>query len=137
MARATAGTLELPAGVDPALTVPRPDVEQLIHRTIKPLGGTVVWAYASADGQPSGWVSEASVQVDVRSTSKALAYQRADMVRRAVCSLPLAAWPEGQVNRVDVIVGPFWLPDQSGAPRYVARYRVVFHPARLNGGRDE
>jgi hypothetical protein len=124
--------LELPEGADPALARPRPDIDQHIHAVIKPAGGTTVWTYALVDRQPPGWLTEASVQVDVRSTGKAMAFTRADMVRRAICSLPLVPWPEGVVNRVDVIDGPFWLPDQTGAPRYVARYRVVFHPARLS-----
>jgi hypothetical protein len=130
------GEIDWPAGLDPAQAIPRPDLERRIHEMIRPLGGTQVWAYAMVDLDPPGWLVAASVQVDVRASSKPQAWRRADTARRAVMSLPLAAWPEGVVNRVDVVDGPFWLPDPNGAPRYVARYRVVFHP-RTAAGMEE
>lgn len=125
---APSGVIELPAGADPAMATPRPDIERAVYEILKPLGGVQVWAYALVDLGPSGFPCAASMQVDIRASSKALAWQRADAARRAVCTLPLARWPEGVVSRADVIDGPFWFPDNNGAPRYVARYRVVFRP---------
>jgi hypothetical protein len=127
------GVIVLPRGADPAQAVARPDLEMWLRETLRPLGGTQVWAYASVDLDPPGWLVAESLQVDVRASSKERARARADMARRAICSLPLAGWPDGVVNRADVIDGPFWLPD-SGAPRYVARYRVVYHPRIGLGG---
>jgi hypothetical protein len=122
------GEVALPAGADPALVVPRPNVEEHVHSILRPLGGIQVWAYAVQDLDPAGWLVAASIQVDVRASSATASYRRADQARRVVCSLPLFPWAEGQVNRVDVVDGPFWLPDPDGRPRYVARYRLVFHP---------
>jgi hypothetical protein len=117
--------------VDPVLSIPRPDVEFHVHQAIKPLGGTTTWAYAVIDLEPPGWLTSASIQVDVRASSMREAFTRADAARRIIHSLPTQPWADGQVNRVDTIDGPFWMPEATGAPRYVARYRVIFHPARL------
>jgi hypothetical protein len=119
--------IELPEGADPAFLTPRPDIEAAVYQVLSSLGGIQVWAYAMTDLDQQGLRCAASLQVDVRASSKAAAWQRADTARRAVCSLPLANWPEGVVNDARVIDGPFWFPD-GGAPRYVARYRVTFRP---------
>jgi hypothetical protein len=123
------GVLALPPGADPALLVPRPDIEHWVYRLLKPIGQFQVWTYAVVDLDPSGWAAAASLQLDVFASEKGVAYRLADAARRLVCSLPLVTWPEGVVNRVDVVDGPFWFPADTG-PRYVARYRVVFHPPR-------
>jgi len=123
--------LELPAGADPVLDYPAPDVEQLVYETIRPLGGVITWSYTAGRGDPPGWLATVSVQVDIRSHSRGAASARADAARRRICALPWASWPGGVITRVDVIDGPFWLPDETGAPRYVARYAVSAHPARV------
>jgi hypothetical protein len=120
--------LTLPPGVDPVLTYARPDVEWLVEQTVKPLGGVVSWAYTASDDVFPGWLSTVNVQVDVRSHRKTTALERADACRRAICALPWAEWDQGVIVRVDVSEGPFWLPDDNGGPRYVARYAVMSHP---------
>ena len=36
--------LELPAGADPVLGYPAPDVEAAAYEAIKPLGGVITWS---------------------------------------------------------------------------------------------
>jgi hypothetical protein len=131
MASAASRAPALPEGADPALAIERPDIERRVHAVIKPLTGTQVWCYALTEGDPSGWLTVASIQVDIRATGKAIAWRRADHARRLISAMPWAHdWADGVVCAVDTIDGPYWLPDPNGAPRYTARYRVVFHPAR-------
>jgi hypothetical protein len=114
---------------DPVFDYARPDVEALVWATVGPLGGVTSWAYTANDVRtPAGWLSQVSVQVDVRARSKQAAYARADAARRLLMGLPGQAWPGGVVNRVDTVEGPFWLADPTGAPRYVARYDLYVHP---------
>ncbi len=126
--------LALPDGADPVLQYARPDVEQLVYETVRPLGGIVTWADSAGERDLPGWTVRTLVQVDVRAHRKSAASQRADVVRRAVCALPWASWPDGVIVRVDTIEGPFWLPDENGAPRYVARYAVWSHPRPASEG---
>ena len=127
--------LSLPPGVDPVLSYARPDVEQLVYQTVKPLGGVITWAYGAGEGPFDGWQTTLNIQVDVRAHRKSAALARADACRRALCALPWVEWPDGVIVRVDVTEGPYWLPDANGAPRYVARYAVMAHPrpASRNG----
>lgn len=122
--------LPLPPAADPALAVPRPDVEFLVWQTVSPMGGVVSFAFASSDGQPPGWLFTVEVQVDCRASSRKEASDRADMARRAVCALPWAGWPDGVINAVVVTDGPLWMPDPDGAPRYVVRFAITGHPNR-------
>ncbi|MDR1999457.1 MAG: hypothetical protein LBQ06_05895 [Frankiaceae bacterium] len=128
-------TLTLPPGSDPALAYARPDVERIVLDTIKPLGGVVTWSFAAGEGDPPGWLFTMNLQVDIRAHRRAACAARADMARRAICALPWGDQSRGVVNRVDVTEGPFWQPDENGAPRYVARYAITCHPAR-DGGRE-
>lgn len=130
-------TLTIPPAADPALFYAQPDIEYHVYRTIKPLGaGLMVWSLFVMTGDPSAWIFQTWIQVDVRSHSKKAAYERADEARRAICALPWTPWDEGVVARVDVMEGPMWMPDQNNAPRYVARYAIYYHPqrGRLAGG---
>jgi len=122
------GYVELPPGADPALSYERPDIELHALRAVKPLGGVITWCYTAGEGDPPGWIFTANIQVDVRANNRVNAERRADAVRRAICALPARYWDEGVVNRVDVVDGPFWQPDENNAPRYVARFAIVFHP---------
>lgn len=123
--------VELPAGADPVLAYPAPDVEEAAYKAIRPLGGVITWSYTAGHGDPPGWLTTVSIQVDIRAHNRGSASARADAARRVLCALPWAGWPGGVITRVDVIDGPFWLPDESGAPRYVARYAITAHPARV------
>lgn len=123
--------LSLPPGADPALSFARPDVEKIVYDQVKPLGGVITWTYTSGEGQPRGWLFTLNIQVDVRAHNRASALQRADACRRAICALPWSnQWERGVIATVDVTDGPFWLPDDNGAPRYVARYAITCHPHR-------
>jgi hypothetical protein len=122
--------VDLPPGADPVLSYPAPDVEALAYEAIKPLGGVITWSYTASRGDPPGWLTTVSIQVDIRAHNRASASARADAARRLICALPWSGWPGGVINRVDVLEGPFWFPDQ-GAPRYVARYAITAHPARV------
>jgi hypothetical protein len=116
------------ASPDPVLDYARPDVERYVWSSVRDLGGVQTWCYTAAEGELPGWLAVVYVQVDVRAGRKGDAYRRADQVRRALCALPFAYWPDGVVTRVDTTEGPFWMPDDDGAPRYVARYAVTVHP---------
>jgi len=122
--------LTLPYGTDPALTYAQPDIDWHVYQVIKPLGGTVTWSYSGTQGDPRGWIFISQIQVDVRASRKHTARRRADEARRAIQALPWTPWDEGGVSRVDVLAGPFWQPDSTNAPRYVARYAIVYHPMR-------
>jgi hypothetical protein len=128
------------AALDPALGYGLPDVESLVWATIRHLGedkGAEVrsWTYATSPlPSPRGWLNAVSVQVDVRDTSKQLAYQRADDARRLLLSLPFRPWDSGTVVDCYLLDGPTWLPDPvSGRPRYVIQAVVQVHPARTQG----
>jgi hypothetical protein len=120
----------LPPGADPALAYPRADVEWIVYQAVRDLGGTVDWALSATERDPRTWITVTGVQVDVRAATKGLAADRADLVRRAVAALPWAAAASGVVAAVDVLAGPFWEPDATGAPRYVVRFGVTSHPPR-------
>jgi hypothetical protein len=124
------GVVELPPGFDPVHMMPRGDIERWVQVCLAPLGGIQVWAYAVIDYTQNGYIAGASIQVDVRASSKSASFTRADAARRVVMALPTRRWDEGVISRTEVIDGPFWLPDQDGRPRYVARYLLVFHPRR-------
>jgi hypothetical protein len=120
----------LPPGADPALAYPRADVEWIVYQAVRDLGGTVDWSLAAEERDPRTWVTVSGVQVDVRAASKGMAADRADLVRRAVAALPWAAAASGVIAAVDVLGGPYWEPDPTGAPRYVVRFAVTSHPLR-------
>lgn len=117
---------------DPVLGTARPDIEQLVHDRVRPLGGVITWAYAVTDGPLRGWHATTSLQVDVRAHRRAAARDRADQARRLICGLPWAVLPGVVVLFVNVADGPFWLPDSNGGPRYVARYEIGARPAALS-----
>jgi hypothetical protein len=125
-----ADEVPLPPGADPALAYPRADVEWIVYTAVRDLGGTVDWSLAATEMDPRTWITVTGVQVDVRAATKGLAADRADLVRRAVAALPWSAAASGVVAAVDVLGGPFWEPDPTGAPRYVVRFGITSHPLR-------
>ena len=115
-----------------SVTVPviaQPDAEAWIWANIGHLHGVTSWTYAATLGWP-GWVFAHYFQVDCRSTTKRAARDLAEQVRQIMYALPELDWPEGTVSYVQAAEGPFWMPDDDGAPRYVARYEVRVHPRR-------
>lgn len=128
-----AALLTIPAAAlaaNPALAWAEPDIEYFVYTCIKPLGGTITWSYGGTTGDPLSWVFIRNIQVDVRGPDRREARRRADAARRVIQALPHLPWEQGFVNRVDVLAGPMWMPDQVNAPRYVARYAITYHPSR-------
>ena len=131
----TARRLAEVAAADPTLAYPQPDVEALVWRTISHLGedeqaSVSSWAYASnpVPGTQPGWAVAVTMQIDVRDRSKHATFRRADVARRLVQGLSGQSWSDGVVSRVDIVAGPFWLPDLDGSPRYVTQAVVQVHP---------
>jgi hypothetical protein len=116
----------------PAPVIAQPDIEAHVWAQIGGLAGVTSFAYAAEQLYP-GWVYAHHVQVDARARRKQAARDLAEQVRQIVVALPDAPWAEGTVATVDVTEGPFWLPDDDGLPRYVARYEIRVHPARSTG----
>lgn len=130
-------TAEFPLTVHPAvrpepptLWLDRPDAEAIVWAAIRQLGGMSSWAFAAADeSTPQAWLSTVSIQVDARAKSKEAAYHRADQARQIILRLPWSSWPGAIITTAAITDGPYWLPDDDGAPRYVARYEIQVHPA--------
>ena len=106
-----------------------PDVEAHLTEALKVAGftGVRVWTVDVLTGYPH-WVAVHQVQIDTRASSKAAAHDRAWNVAGTV--LDAATWDDGILAAADVVSGPSWLPDENGAPRYVARYEFTVHPLK-------
>jgi hypothetical protein len=106
-----------------------PDVEALVFARLRDLGGITVWQTGAECPWPH--VSDvASLQVDVRASSKVRARDRSYEVRQRMLRLP---FDEPSVARVEVVTGPMWGPDDDGAPRYITRFAVTVRATRGNG----
>jgi hypothetical protein len=109
-------------------TVPaQPDLEEHVWRQIQHIPGVTAWCYAAFMGWPP-WLVAYSIQADARAKTKQAARDRAEQVRQIILGLGDALWPEGVVSFAQCIDAPFWLPDDEGGPRYVARYEIRAHP---------
>jgi hypothetical protein len=115
-----------------APVIVQPDLEAWVWANIGGLPGVTSFAYAATQLWP-GWVYAHSIQADARSARKQAARDTAEQVRQILCGLPDVAWSEGTVCYVQPVEGPFWLPDDDGGPRYVARYEIRVHPLRDSG----
>lgn len=107
----------------------RPDVEAWLWLNIRHLPGLTSFAYAAEQLDPA-WIWAVSVQVDARAKTKHAAHQLAEDARLIVAALPFTPWEDGTVSAAKPVEGPFWLPDDDGAPRYCARYELRVHPRR-------
>lgn len=107
-----------------------PDAEAWVHANLRDLPGVTSFAYTATQLDPAGWLISTFVQVDARRDRRTVARDSAERARRRLLALPSVAWAEGAVCLVAVVEAPFWLPDDDGQPRYVARYEVRVHPAR-------
>lgn len=111
------------------MTLQMPDVEEWAYTLLSPLGGIHVFAYGATARWP--FVTEdVDLQVDVRASSKKRARDRAYEVRNLLLTAPLdgsTPW----LSRCQIVGGPFWAPDEDGAPRYVLRVTLT-----ARGGRD-
>ena len=112
---------------NPAVAYPHPDVEAVAFALLKPLGGVTLWTY---DVQEStyGWLTTHAIQVDVRASDKKRCHDRAWTARASLLDLAGSAVEGGYCVDVSVVSGPSWLPDENGAPRYVARYALTVRP---------
>jgi hypothetical protein len=109
--------------------VEQPDLEAWVWANIKGLGGVTSFSYTALTSA-GGWVVAHYVQIDARAKSKKAASDLAEEARQLVAALPEVPWTEGTVCYVRAVEGPFWLPDDDGSPRYVARYEIRVHPRR-------
>ena len=94
-----------------------PDVEAFAYGLLKDLGGITVWAVDAQTAWPH-LSEDVTVQVDVRASTKKRARDRAYVAKQRLLQSPFDSAPSGVV-RCEIQSGPFWLPDDDGAPRYV------------------
>jgi hypothetical protein len=95
--------------------------------------GITLWTYATTTDWP-GWQLRYGIELHTRARSKSAARDRAEAARQLMNKLPAVPWTDGVITYVTTTDGPFWLPDDDGCPRYVARYEVRCHPSRLAVG---
>lgn len=107
---------------------PQPDAEAFVWQNLSGQPGITSFCYTALSLWP-GWLITYSVQVDARGTTKEQARDRADQARQTMLGLPGVPWPDGVLSSVDLVEGPFWLPDPDAGPRYCARYEVRAHPS--------
>jgi hypothetical protein len=113
-----------------APVITQPDLEAHVYDALKALGGVESFAYAATQLDGPGWIWAHFVQVDARAKRKAAARDLAEEARQIMAALPDQPWAAGTVCYMQAVEGPFWLPDDDGSPRYVARYEVRVHPRR-------
>jgi hypothetical protein len=113
-----------------APVIAQPDVEAWVWANIRDLPGVTSFAYSAVQQDSAGWIMAHFVQVDCRAKGKAAARANAEAVRQLLVGLPAVPWPEGAICYLQPVEGPFWLPDDDGSPRYVARYEIRVHPPR-------
>jgi hypothetical protein len=115
--------------VSPAV-VAQPDLEAHVWALLESIKGVSMWAYAATQLDPAGWLFAYFLQVDARHKDKQSSRDLAERVRQVMARLPEVPWAQGCVCYLQCTEGPFWLPDDSAAPRYVTRYEVRVHPPR-------
>ena len=106
---------------------PPGDIEAHLYSLLKPLGGIHVWQFDAGSTWPHV-ATVASLQVDVRASSKRAARDRAYEALGVALNLPWLPWDAGVVAKVDTVAGPSWEPDPDGAPRYLFRVNVTHRP---------
>lgn len=105
----------------------QPDLEAFVWEQLGILHGITSWSAGALTDHPA-WQSRHNIQVDSRSTSKKRARDRAYDAHYLMLGLPSVAWADGVITFVQPTSGPFWMPDDDGAPRYTATYEVRAHP---------
>jgi hypothetical protein len=113
--------------------IAHPDIEAWVWASLRGLGGVTMWCYAAERMWPN-WLVAYSLQVDARAGTKQAARDRAERARQIMEWLPNLAWADGVLSYSQPVEGPFWLPDDDGQPRYVARYELRAHPGRQWAG---
>jgi hypothetical protein len=116
-----------------APVIAQPDLEAWVWAQISGLGGMTSFSYAAVLPWP-GWIMAHFIQVDARAKRKGTARDLAERARQIIYGLADLDWPDGTVCYVQAVEGPAWLPDDDGAPRYMARYEIRVHPRRAPRG---
>lgn len=114
--------------------IEQPDIEAWVWEHLRDRHGITSFMFAANADQPwqtetGPWVYVYSLQVDCRATRKRVARDLAETARQTMIGLLQTPWSEGVITNVAVTEGPFWLPDDDGAPRYVTRWEITCHPA--------
>lgn len=112
----------------------QPDVEAWVWENLRTRRGITSFAFTAIPQHPwqteaGPWVYVTSMQVDCRAQRKSAARDLAETARQIIVGLLTTPWPEGVITNAIVTEGPFWLPDDDGAPRYVTRWELTCHPA--------
>lgn len=113
-----------------APVVVQPDIEAHVWAQLAALKGVTMFAYAATQIDAAGWMMAHFVQVDARHKDKQATRDLAEHVRQIMVGLPDVPWSEGAVTYVQPVEGPFFQPDDDGAPRYLTRFEVRVHPPR-------
>jgi hypothetical protein len=108
----------------------QPDIEQWAWDNLAHLAGVTVFSYAAVQRSRIGWDYSHSLQLDSRARRKKDARDLAEHVRQVIIGLPEVPWAEGVITYVQPVEGPFWLPDDDGAPRYCMRAEIRVRPRR-------
>jgi predicted TIM-barrel fold metal-dependent hydrolase len=117
-----------------SVVIEQPDVEAWVWENLRRLHGITSFVFAANAAHPwqaeaGPWVYVHSLQVDCRASRKRAARDLAEAARQLVVGLLVTPWAEGVISNAVVTEGPFWLPDDDGAPRYVTRWELTCHPA--------
>lgn len=113
--------------------VAQPDVEAWVWANVGHLHGVTSFCYAASLPWPT-WLAIYEIQIDCRARRKSAARALAEEVRLIIQGLTDVNWDEGVIARVQLIEGPFWLPDEDGAPRYTTRWQIRARPRRATAG---
>lgn len=108
--------------------IAQPDLEAWLWQHIGTMHGVTFFTYAAVQIDRAGWLYAHSVQIDARARRKSDARDLAEYLRQLMIGLPGEAWPEGVICYVQPVEGPFWNPDDDGAPCYCTRYEIRVHP---------
>jgi len=111
-----------------ALDLTPPPIEAHVWSVLSGLPGVSCWLVEQQEPWPF-YARTFTFQVESRGASRQSAGETAEAARVAILSLPSVPWQDGVVIGVAVVSGHSWLPDENGAPRYVARYEVTARPS--------
>jgi len=114
-----------------ALNFSRPDIEYWVWQNVRGLGDVICWTISAGEIDPHGWATMSNIQVNTRAANRERASTIADQARRIIKALPWTEWNNGVVTSVDCTDGPLWQPDSNGAPRYITRYSIIYHPRQV------
>jgi len=114
--------------------ITQPDLEAWVWQNLQTLRGVTCWEFTAIPTNPwqtenGPWVYTHSIQVDCRARRKVAAKQLAEQARQTIVGLLGVPWSDGVITDATATEGPFWLPDDDGAPRYVTRWEITTRPS--------